>query len=343
MRAHVEEFAAACGRAMAEVGTVEHDLVLGGAAVRLRFAGESLVPLIHGLRHQLRAPAKRAPAATIELWDAASTGVLPPPLPVAQSGVPAEAEILTYGGMTVLVQSPVRGRDGAYEALTVLDAETATARCFVTTPARIPRYEYAAPLRPVLQWALNGRDHVFVHAGAVGAGGRGVLLTGRAGSGKSTTAVAGLIGGLDYLGDDYVFVDLADARPVAHSVYATAKLAPGAPAIAGLDAEPLAGGAAKHVVDVETVRAGGLARRMEIVANLLPVVAAGEPTRIEPATAGAALLALAPTSVLHPPQRDAGELAPLATLARRVPAHRLVLGGEPRDAVTLIRRLLEDA
>ena len=41
-----------------------------------------------------------------------------------------------------------------------------------------------------------------VHAGIVSRGGRGVLIVGGRGRGKSTTSIDGLYGGLDYLGDD---------------------------------------------------------------------------------------------------------------------------------------------
>ena len=49
-------------------------------------------------------------------------------------------------------------------------------------------------------------------------GGRGALIVGASGSGKSGTTLAGLMNGLQSVGDDYVVVDQG-ATIVAHSVF----------------------------------------------------------------------------------------------------------------------------
>ena len=53
--------------------------------------------------------------------------------------------------------------------------------------------------------------------------GDAVLITGKGGLGKSTTALSCLCNGLDYVGDDYVLVQLGPI-PTVHSLYCTAKL-----------------------------------------------------------------------------------------------------------------------
>jgi Cu+-exporting ATPase len=144
MRTYADGFATACETALAGAGPHVRDLQIGRATIRMRFAGTALLPLAHALRHQLRDPGAGVPPATVELWDAASTGVLPPPFPVRETRIPAPGEIRRdeLTGTAVLVQSPVRARDGAYEAMTILDPASATARCFVTRPERIPPYEF---------------------------------------------------------------------------------------------------------------------------------------------------------------------------------------------------------
>ena len=60
------------------------------------------------------------------------------------------------------------------------------------------------------------------HAATLGLGGFGALITGASGSGKSSTALAGLLNGLDSVGDDYVVVEQG-ARVVAHPVFTVFK------------------------------------------------------------------------------------------------------------------------
>jgi len=55
------------------------------------------------------------------------------------------------------------------------------------------------------RWARSN-DMLLVHAAAVGAGGKGVLVVGRGGSGKSTFAISCLAEGLDFVSDDYTLL-----------------------------------------------------------------------------------------------------------------------------------------
>jgi hypothetical protein len=347
-REYVRDFAAESTRAMAVAGAVVHDLRIGGAAVRLCFAGPALVPaVLPALAHLRTDAAGTEPVLTVELWDAASTGVIPPPYPVPGEGVPARGEIRTYAdaGVRALYHSGVRPRDGGFAEVTIYDERASIARYFVDAPGRIPWYERAAPLRSVLHWGLTGRDRLLVHAGAVGIGDRGVLLAGPGGSGKSTSAVAAMIAGCEYLGDDYVLVDLAGPQAMAHSVYATAKLAPEAtallPALRGTYGGRTPHGQEKWVIDVAQLRPGGLRLELEVAAIVLPCLRPDAPTRLRPASAGAALLALAPTTVFQGPLRDGVALGQLAELARRVPAHVLELGAGPEQVFPVIAQLLE--
>ena len=69
-----------------------------------------------------------------------------------------------------------------------------------------------------------------VHAGAVALGGRGVLLLGVGGRGKTTTALACARDGFSFMGDDLCIVEAGDALtgrpPFVHGMFATAKLNP---------------------------------------------------------------------------------------------------------------------
>ena len=58
------------------------------------------------------------------------------------------------------------------------------------------------------RWASES-DRILLHAAAVGWKGKGVLIVGRSGSGKSTFSVSCLTAGLDFVSDDYTLVSAA--------------------------------------------------------------------------------------------------------------------------------------
>jgi hypothetical protein len=121
----------------------------------------------------------------------------------------------------------------------------------------------------------------------------------------------------------------------AHSLYATAKLHPAAtrlfPELPGEYRRPLPPDVSKHVVDVGKLRPARLPTSIGIAAIVIPRVRAGDGTRVRRASASAALMALAPTTVFQAPRNDGVALRPLAKLARQVPAYALDLDG--RDGV----------
>ena len=55
------------------------------------------------------------------------------------------------------------------------------------------------------QWA-RGEDKLMVHAACVGVNGRGVLIAGRGGAGKSTLSTSCLLSGLEFVSDDYTLL-----------------------------------------------------------------------------------------------------------------------------------------
>jgi hypothetical protein len=110
-------------------------------------------------------------------------------------------------------------------SVNAMDCETRQAVFWVPTHQHLPVWVLASPLRSILHWwmELNGRQ--LVHAAAVGCGGRGVLIPGRSGSGKSSTSLACLLAGMDFVADDFLALAL-DPEPRAYRLYSTAKLDP---------------------------------------------------------------------------------------------------------------------
>jgi hypothetical protein len=346
-RSYLATFAAACSRASETAGAISHDLRIGGASVRLRFAGPALVAqLLPALAHLRVEAGAGAPDLTIELWDAESTGVTPPRFPWRQADVRARGEIRGFndGGIRTVVHGGIAPTGHEFLAVTMFDEAARVARFFVRAANDVPWYERAAPLRTPLHWGLRTPSRLLVHAGAVGLNGRGVLLAGPSGSGKSTTAVAALLAGFDYVGDDYVLLDLSPRHPAAHSLYASAKLVPATgnllPELAGVAGAPVAAASEKTILDVSELWPESLCDRLEIVAVVVPRLAARGSTRLRPDSGGQALLALAPSTIFQVPSERAA-LSPLAELVRSVPSYALELAGDPARAAGLLGDLIE--
>jgi hypothetical protein len=83
---------------------------------------------------------------------------------------------------------------------------------------RYEMIEFAA-----IMLATREQGLVALHAGCVGAGGRGVLLLGASGTGKSTLTLNAALDGLDFLAEDSVFVHPETLRATGLSAYTHAR------------------------------------------------------------------------------------------------------------------------
>ena len=92
--------------------------------------------------------------------------------------------------------------------------------CCQHDPGKRARIHYWVVNVLISQWAGTA-GLLPVHGGAVGMGGRGVLLAAPGGSGKSTLAASCLLAGMDYVADDYVLVSAEgpfNAMPVSSAL-----------------------------------------------------------------------------------------------------------------------------
>jgi hypothetical protein len=79
------------------------------------------------------------------------------------------------------------------------------------------------PFSRHLSWFFENRDMLWCHGACVGNERGGVLLPGIGGAGKSTTVAAALLGGLQFLGDDYLLIE--PERNMVHGMYSSLMLA----------------------------------------------------------------------------------------------------------------------
>jgi len=324
-------------------------LVIGGVPVVFEWTDPQIFHQLHralahhrrfdpGTRPPTPTPSGPVPDATppasppvVRLWSLDAAGSRHPTLPPTLVQHASRRFVRPDG-------SEVRARfDPDNRVLMAWDSGRPTAWWCIESTHRLQWWEEAAPLRPVLSWILPHHGRHFAHGAAVGNANGAIMLVGPGGSGKSTTALACHLAGMDYLGDDYCLVTEAGGQPTVHSLYGTAKvrinddLAAGVLAPHLLRATPPTGGKAVAVV---AERSGANVVHEAPVAVVAAVtVGQHRRTHIADARAVEVLAALAPNSLQQLPGATPATFAALADLVRSVPVCRITLGHD-RDGVT---------
>lgn len=210
-------------------------------------------------------------------------------------------------------------------------------------PLDIPPWELGSPLRLFVHWAQAASGRRLTHAATLGLDGHGALIVGASGSGKSGTTLAGLLSGLESVGDDYVVVEQGP-RVVAHSVFKIFKQDRDGLRRAGIEANDLPGARpnwhGKIEFDAARLAPHAFTDRMEIRALLLPRIARAKRTSIERVAGHDAALALAPSAVLQLPGDASEGFRFFASLVRRLPAFSVNLSQDAAEIADTIGSFL---
>jgi hypothetical protein len=316
-------------------------LAMAGASVTLRFASEALRErLAPAFAHLTVSPDEAADLGlTVRLWDSASTGAQPPPRPtVPEDHAP--------GALYHVHEPPVRAAyQPGLETLSVLDSEAGVGWHWVADAFDQPYWDQACPIRQILFWWLRTRGYLQVHGAAVGTATGGVLLVGKAGSGKSTVALASLGSDLQYAGDDYVAVT-AEPAPRVQSLYSSGKLEPDhvyellpnlLPLLANADRLE----SEKAVVYVQQHFPEQTTSGFPLTAVLVPRIrAAQRESAIVETSRAAAFAALAPSTIFQLHTADRAVFTAMSQLVERVPCYGLELGSDVTAIPGVIRDFL---
>ena len=325
--------------AQQKTGPVERSYIIGGYHIRLSFAGAALLSLTKALEH-LAADGQSTPDLTICLWDSESTGQRMVPRPWSESDFLARGVIQGYN--TERIYTAFQHGSGA---VSVLDKERNLA-VFWAPDARLPYWEYGSPLRSILHWWLLSQGLQLVHAAAVGNSNGGVLIGGKGGSGKSTTALACLESNLNYIGDDYTLLALDSGRPVVHSLYNSAKLnsdhVQRFPALLPKVANPDRLADETALLFVNEHYPAKVATQLPVRAVLLPRVTGLPETRWKRVSVAMSLAALAPSTIFQLPRAGNEAFQFLAAFIRQLPCFSLEVGTNLSTIPPVIEELLAE-
>lgn len=209
---------------------------------------------------------------------------------------------------------------------------------------RYPPWEAGAPLRVFLHWAYRFLGKRLVHAGTLGRDGRGILLAGKGGSGKSGTVLGGIVHGLDSVGDDYVLVEMGATEATAYPLFRTLKQDVTGVRRLGLDTSLTAASQLnwqnKHELRIEQL-GRTLAERLQVRALVIPRITHGPVSSWAPLSRSRAMLALAPSGLMQMPGERESGVAFFSQLVRSTPCYELRLGRDPAEVNGAISAFLE--
>lgn len=193
---------------------------IGDTIVCLAFAGEALIPyLTPALRHLETDPTPN-PDLTILIWDSRSTSVEMVLPPCERANFTERGDF--WGFNSKRIRTAFHWSDFS---VNLMDLETKLGFYWVKTVEYLPMWVFAAPLRTLFHWWMEQQGGQLLHAAAVGTREGALLITGKGGVGKSTTALSCLRSDMYYLADDYLIVRLKP-HPMVQSLYCSAKLVP---------------------------------------------------------------------------------------------------------------------
>ncbi len=315
----------------------------------LHFSDGTLENLLFpALAHQELPERKSEADLKILAWDSAHSGIPMWSPPWTTGDYLARGEIAGYnnGRFRAVFQF-------GSGVLSFYDAAPQIGLWWTKDYTRLPLYERAAPFLLLFHWwhGLRGDDSLLIHAAAVGTGERGgLLLAGRGGSGKSTTALTCLLdGNWLYLADDYCVVRTGAEGPTVHSLYCSAKI----------DGETLTalratnrGGPLLEVgrdpdgkigFDLYQCFPKSFRQELPLRAILLPYVSRQNGQRANQFVrvgSGAAVRALAPSTLFQLPGVGANNFRAIVALTNRLPCFQLELGSEPTVVPESLRHFM---
>lgn len=201
----------------------------------------------------------------------------------------------------------------------------------------LPDWEFGAPLRSLLTWALRPSQVHLVHAAGVGRADRGgVLISARGGSGKSTTTLACIAVGMATVGDDYCALHVG-STPTVHAVYGLAKVVP--TSIGGTLTDLSRAHTPRDDGKVHVGLGTSMYPSLPVRAIVVPAVASRTGV-LQPMRGREAFYRIAPSTMLQSELGGSALFAAMARLTEVVPAYTLEVGPDVHRVVAALDSLL---
>jgi len=310
------------------------DCSIAGRHIRIIYADAALAARFASVithLERVKPKAGSCPDLTIWAWDDAAANIETP-----EPTVGHDARGIVYHGGSIFFAYDILVR-----RMELYDARSGLGLFRVPDARDLSARDQAAPFLRIFHVWSQAEGLQLVHGAAVGTSAGAVLLVGRSGSGKSTTALACVGGALRYLADDSSLIEFGH-RPHVHSLYSSGKADPRSiTMLPGLvdDFEPIPNDN-KSVIFLSRRYRSAILSSAPLRAIIIPQIVPDSDCEAAPASAETALRALAPSTIFQMPGDRAQSFARMATLVRRLPCWTLRLGMDPRAAQPVLLNII---
>lgn len=295
---------------------------IANKTIHLHFSDEALsILLTQALSHVVDDSLEDG--LNIYVWDRSQTSREIPKLPWSYDQFGSHGEICSYSLDNFCIAWQYSSG-----ILSFLDKKEKRALYWIRNREELPIWDLSSPFRSILQWWFEAMGFTMCHSAIVSKK-RGVMLVGKGGSGKSTTSMACVNKGLNFLGDDYCLAFVEGEKVKAYSLYNSMKLTPKSlsffPSLASNNVF-----LEKNLIflDPSSCKSHSLIQSL-----FVPKVTFSPKTEILPISKKEALLALFPTSFFQLTYRQRESFSRMADLVQKVNCYKLELGNDFKEGV----------
>lgn len=206
-------------KALSNTEEINRFYKIAGFTFCLKFAGTSMLDTLTRALSHLEIESVEKCDLTVCIWDSFSTDTSSITFPWSpNSSYALRGEVLGYDLERIYTVVDIHTK-----ALHVFDLDLHLALYWIQDAKELPWWVRGSPLQQMFHWWLRTYNYQLTHAAVVGFAQGGVLLAGKGGAGKSTTALACMRAGMHYVSEDYcVLSDLPNIW--GYSIYHSAKI-----------------------------------------------------------------------------------------------------------------------
>lgn len=225
--------------------------------------------------------------------------------------------------------------------LFTLNYESKIAVYWTSSPIKEISLDFTFPIRYIAEAIYRNRNGFILHSGVVGKNGKGVLFTGKSGSGKSTTSLACLLAGFDFICDDHCLYH----NKITYNLTQFAKLtSTSLEILSQLEHRNLLTGNTsdnKIIIPLLPNFNSNIKNSLTIKAVIQPILTQDPKASLIPCSAKESLKSLAPSSFSRIVSAHKQELSIMSQLVKSVPNYKLFLNEDLRQAINLIAQIKE--
>jgi len=300
---------------------------LGSEHAKLHFSNQHIAEKMSRSLAHLKAPSESVVLNTLSVF--CFEGNLSP---FSFPWTPADFEVqgLIKGMNTDRFQTIYQHGSGA---IILFDQLRKEGFYYIDSATNIPYWEVSFPFRTLFHWWTRDTPYQLLHAGGIGDISSSMIITGKSGSGKSSTCLSSLLHQQLFLaGDDYVLIDTQ--KGILYSLYNCVKIEWGN--LERLNflkklTDTKFKDADKAMIFVNERCSEKILTHSELHYSFIPVISREGKTKVIESNPAEALKSIAPTTLFQLPLIRTEAFGKCVALVKRLRTYQVMLGTDPGE------------